>query len=112
MNIDVEQFGLYLVVVVAGIALLWAVWPAVWPRKKKVEELKLDPVPEPVAVVQADPIPEPVKEEIPTVVETPAPVKKVAKKKPAAKVAPVKKPAAKTPAAPAKKAPAKKVTKK
>ena len=109
MNIDIEQTGLYLVVAVAAITLLWAVWPAVWPRKKKEEELKLDPVPEPAPVVES--IPEPVKEEAPAVVETPAPVKKVVKKK-APAPAPAKKPAAKTPAAPAKKAPAKKVTKK
>jgi len=111
MNIDVEQFGLYLVVVVDGIALLWAVWPAVWPRKKKEEEIALDPVsePAPVAAVNVDPIPEPIKEETPAVVETPTPVKKAAKKKAAA---PAKKPAAKAPAAPAKKAPAKKTTKK
>jgi hypothetical protein len=60
MNIDVEAFGLYLAVIVAGALLLWSVWPAVWPRKK-VEEVKLDPIPEPA--------PAPVVEEV-----KPAPV--------------------------------------
>ena len=100
MNIDVEAFGLYLVVVVAGVALLWAVWPSIWPKKK--EELKLDPestpTPAPESVVEAaPPAPEPVVEAAPVVEQAPAPkkaAKKISSKKaptPAAKKAPVKK---------------------
>ena len=59
MNIDVEAFGLYLAVIVAGALLLWSVWPAMWP-KKKVEELKLDPVPEPAPAPVAEIKPAPV----------------------------------------------------
>ena len=140
MNIDVEAFGLYLAVIVAGALLLWSVWPAVWP-KKKVEELKLDPVPEPapapVAEIKPAPVaslepvvaPEPAREEIKTnidakteeafvkameteaKVETPVAAPKA--KKPAAKKEKTFVPAAAPkPKAPAKKAPAKKVTKK
>jgi len=56
MNIDVEAFGLYLAVIVAGALLLWSVWPAMWP-KQKVEEVKLDPIPEPAPVAEIKPAP-------------------------------------------------------
>ena len=101
MNIDVEAFGLYLAVTVAGIALLWAVWPAVWPRKKK-EEVALDPVPVPALVVEeVKPAPVPSLEPVVAVNVDPvvepvavAPPKKAPAKKAPAKAA-AKKPAAK-----------------
>jgi len=124
MNIDVEAFGLYVVmiVVVAG-AFMWALSPLF--RKDKKEEPKLDPVPETVVnkaqegvkvnidakteeifvkvMEEAAKTNTPVAETIEEVVATVEPVKK----KSAAK-----KPVAKATAAPAKKAPSKKVTKK
>lgn len=132
MNIDVEAFGLYLAVIVAGVLLVWSVWPAVW-RKKK-EELALDPVPEPapapVAEIKPAPVPslEPVVAPEPIAIEQikadmqamhqeafVKAVEEVAKtEKPKSKKTPVKKETSFVPpAAPKpKKAPAKKAPKK
>jgi hypothetical protein len=138
MNIDVEAFGLYLAVIVAGALLLWSVWPVMWTKKKK-EELTLDPVPAPVAEIKPAPVAslEPVvapvvdkaQEEVKvnidakteeafvkameTEAKVEAPVATPKVKKPAAKKEKTFVPAAAPkPKVPAKKVPAKKVTKK
>jgi hypothetical protein len=108
MTIDVEAFGLYLVItlVIVG-AFMWALSPLFRPEKK--EEPKLDPVQEPVVNKAQEEVKVNIDSkteeafvkamETEAKVETPAVVKKTSAKKPATK-------------APAKKAPAKKVTKK
>ena len=100
MTIDVEAFGLYLVLGVVVIGVIWAVWPLF--RKDKIEEPKLDPVPvpapvveevkpapvaslEPVVAVNVDPVVEPVAVAKPKRAPAKKAAAKAAAKKPAAK---------------------------